>query len=377
MPKISVLILNYNVSYYLDICLISVKAAIKNHQVEIIVVDNASPDDSVEMVKANHPDVILVENKENSGYPKGNNLGFKAVNGEWLLILNPDVVVPEDLFDDLLSKKTIGNQGITGCYLMDGCGQFLPESKRLTPTPWVAMTKILGLYKFFPNSSWFNKYYAMHIPKNEDGKVDILVGAFMWMKASLYEKLDGFDENCFMYADDIDLCYRAKILGYQNLYDAHVKVIHYKGESTSRDLIYIKRFNEAMRYFYSKHFKKSFIFNWFMLMTSYMFSVKKAMEKPIKLKKNEVLYFYPENNQIRENIEQKLRKNIIPLHNMKAEINKDACIILDNNQLTFKEILKIMDELSSKGLTFRIIPKNRNYFIGSDSKNDKGEVFVF
>ena len=150
--KISVLILNYNVSYFLDLCLLSVKAAVKNHDVEIIVVDNASSDDSIDMLKTKHPEIKLIENSENSGYPKGNNIGFKAVTGNWLLVLNPDVIVPEDLFNQLLSKNYIHNQGITGCYLMDGWGQFLPESKRLTPTPWVAITKILGIYRLFPKN---------------------------------------------------------------------------------------------------------------------------------------------------------------------------------------------------------------------------------
>ena len=167
---------------------------------------------------------------------------------------------------------------------MDGCGQFLPESKRLTPTPWVAITKILGLYILFPKNQCFNQYYAMDIPKNEDGDVDILVGAFMWMKTSLYQQLDGFDENCFMYADDIDLSYRSKMSGMQNKYLANIKVLHFKGESTSRNQIYIQRFNEAMRYFYNKHFKKFYFFGSFMFVISYLFSIKKAFENPIKTK---------------------------------------------------------------------------------------------
>jgi GT2 family glycosyltransferase len=375
--KISVLILNYNVSYFLDLCLISVKAASKYHDVEIIVVDNASSDDSIAMLKTKHPEIKLIENSENSGYPKGNNIGFKAVTGDWLLVLNPDVIVPEDLFNQLLSKNYIHNQGITGCYLIDGCGQFLPESKRLTPTPWVAITKILGLYVLFPKNQWFNQYYAMDIPKNEDGDVDILVGAFMWMKTSLYQQLDGFDENCFMYADDIDLSYRSKMSGMQNKYLANIKVLHFKGESTSRNQIYIKRFNEAMRYFYNKHFKKSYIFGSFMFVISYLFSIKKAFEKPIKTKQTNQFYIFPENKKLTEVLEKKLGKKILPLNNLNLSFESQTCIIFDQSQLTFKTILEHMQQWSGRNITFRIIPQNRSYIIGSDSKNGKGEVVNF
>ena len=376
--KISVLILNYNVANFLDLCLISVSEALKNYNHEIIVVDNASSDNSLEIIEKYHQNVILIKNKENSGYPKGNNLGFEKVTGDYLLILNPDVIVPEDLIESILKKEETNNQGIAGCYLFDGCGNYLPESKRQTPTPWVPFTKIIGLYKIFPKSKWFNQYYAMHLKPNQDGEIDILVGAFMWMKTSLYKSLQGFDENCFMYADDIDLSYRAKLLNLNNIYWSTPKVLHYKGESSNRDAIYIKRFNEAMQYFYNKHFKKNILFSILTKILTHIFTVKKSFEKPILKKSPQHFFLYPANENLKTKVSTKLNKSILSLTNINSHVfTNGSCLIFDQNNMSFKEILDFMVNNTALGLTYRIIPKGRNFMIGSDSKNNKGEVIFF
>jgi len=160
--QLSVIILNYNVRYFLEQCVFSVQKALENIDGEIIVIDNNSSDDSCAMMKKRFPNVRLIENKENTGFPKGNNIGVAEAKGEYLCILNPDTVVGEDTFLKILNSKfQILNSkiGIIGCKLIDGTGNFLPEAKRGVPTPWVAFTMIFGLYKIFPNSSWFNKYY--------------------------------------------------------------------------------------------------------------------------------------------------------------------------------------------------------------------------
>ena len=262
--QLSVIILNYNVRYFLELCVLSAQKAIQNLDAEIIVVDNNSSDDSCAMMKQRFPNIKFIENKENLGFPKGNNIGVAQAKGEYICILNPDTVVAEDTFEKILNSQlaTRNSQlGIIGCKLIDGTGNFLPESKRGIPTPWVAFTKIFGLYKVFPKSSLFNKYYAQDLDENKTGKVDILVGAFMVMKQELYNEIEGFDENCFMYADDIDLSYRALLLQKQNYYFHETTVIHYKGESTVKDATYMKHFREFMNFFYKKHFKQSVFFN--------------------------------------------------------------------------------------------------------------------
>ena len=259
--KLSVIILNYNVRYFLEQCILSVQKALEGIDGEIIVVDNASSDDSCEMMKAKFPNIKLIENASNFGFPKGNNIGVAQAKGEYICILNPDTVITEDTFAKILNSQLVTSNsqlGIIGCKLIDGTGNFLPESKRGVPSPWVAFTKIFGLYKI---SNYFGKYYAQHLSENQSGNVDILVGAFMMMKRELYLEVGGFDENCFMYSDDIDLSYLVLKTGKFNYYFHDTSVIHYKGESTVRDETYMKRFQEAMQFFYKKHFKKSWFFD--------------------------------------------------------------------------------------------------------------------
>ena len=246
--QLSVIILNYNVRWFLQQCLYSVREAVKGMDAEIIVVDNASPDDSVAMVRTEFPDVILIENMENSGFPKGNNMGVAAAKGEFICILNPDTVVGEHTFGNAIGfYQKQQNSGIVGVRLIDGRGNFLPESKLGIPTPFVAFSRVSGLFRLSPK--WFGKYYAQHLGQHESGAVEILVGAFMLMKRQHYLDIGGFDENCFMYSDDIDLSYMMLKSGRQNYYFGSETVIHYKGESTVRDSKYLKRFSEAMNFF--------------------------------------------------------------------------------------------------------------------------------
>ena len=203
--QLSVIILNYNVRYFLEQCVLSVQNALEGIDGEIIVIDNNSSDDSCVMMQQRFPEVKLISNTENLGFPKGNNIGVAQAKGEYICILNPDTIVAEDTFFKILNPiNWTPETGIIGCKLIDGAGNFLPESKRGIPTPWVSFTKIFGLYKI---SNLFGKYYAQHLSKEQSGKVEILVGAFMFMKKDLYTKIGGFDENCFMYSDDIDLSY--------------------------------------------------------------------------------------------------------------------------------------------------------------------------
>jgi GT2 family glycosyltransferase len=165
--QLSVIILNYNVRYFLEQCVFSVQKALEGIDGEIIVIDNNSSDDSCEMMQQLFPNVKLIENKENLGFPKGNNIGVAQAKGEFICILNPDTVVAEDTFFKILNTKNWQlNTGIIGCKLIDGTGNFLPESKRGVPTPWVSFTKIFGLYKI---SNVFGKYYAQHLTENQSG----------------------------------------------------------------------------------------------------------------------------------------------------------------------------------------------------------------
>ena len=378
--QLSIIILNYNVRYFLEQCVLSVENAIKNTDAEIIVIDNNSSDDSCAMMKQRFPNVKLIENKENLGFPKGNNIGVAQAKGEYICILNPDTVVAENTFEKIASFLAMTeNVGIVGVKLIDGTGNFLPESKRGIPTPWVAFTKITGLYKIFPKSRIFGKYYAQHLSENETGKVDILVGAFMVMKRNLYNEIGGFDENCFMYSDDIDLSYRVLKTGKSNYYFDGTSVIHYKGESTVKDGTYMKRFQEAMNFFYKKHFKVSFFFSVFMKIGILFFSFVKMFQGTPKQKINPENYILvSEDELLREELQNKLRS---PIQLQKASQlvfqNNNSEIIFDQNYTSFKDIIVAFETNKNKGLSFKILPKSSRFLIGSNSSFDRGEVINF
>ena len=372
--QLSVIILNYNVRYFLEQCVFSVQKALEGIDGEIIVIDNASSDDSCEMMKTKFPHIKLIENEANLGFPKGNNIGVAQAKGEYICILNPDTVVAEDTFTSILNSQlpTSNSQlGIIGCKLIDGAGNFLPESKRGVPTPWVAFTKIFGLYKI---SNYFGKYYAQHLSENESGKVDILVGAFMVMKRELYIEVGGFDENCFMYSDDIDLSYLVLKTGKSNYYFHETSVIHYKGESTVRDGTYMKRFREAMQFFYKKHFKKSRFFDVMMQVGSFVFSLLKKNQQ-----KNEVRIIDEYIVFSRENLELNLSKKATYLADFNQFVNqshKNIEIIFDTTTFSFTEIITFMQLNKSKNLSFKNYISSSNYLIGSNNSNDRGQIIL-
>lgn len=378
--QLSVVILNYNVRYFLEQCVCSVQKALAGIEGEIIVVDNHSSDGSVAMMGARFPHVKLIVNDQNLGFPKGNNIGVAAAKGEYICILNPDTVVAEDTFQKVLAFA--GKQpdlGIVGCKLIDGTGNFLPESKRGIPTPWVSFTKIFSLYKLFPASKTFNQYYAQHLSENATGKVDILVGAFMVLKRDLYNDLGGFDENCFMYSDDIDLSYLALQKGKSNYYFHETSVIHYKGESTVKDGTYMKRFQEAMHFFYKKHFKPSLFFSAFMQVGAVVFSLVKKMQGqpgPKMEPKRYVLISADET--LRQKLQVRLAKKVKPASIVNGRITvslkKNTGIIIDNNQVPYIETIPFLEDHKNQSLTFKLLPPQSNFIIGSDSSNDRGEV---
>jgi len=374
--QLSIIILNYNVCYFLEQCVMSVQSAIQNIDAEIIVVDNNSPDDSCQMIKERFPDVILIENTENTGFPKGNNIGVEIAKGEYICILNPDTVVAEDTFEKIIAfAKTKNDLGIVGCKLIDGRGNFLPESKRGIPTPFVAFTKIFSLYKIFPGLKSFGKYYASHINENQTGMVEILVGAFMVMKKKTYQEVGGFDENCFMYSDDIDLSYMVLKTGKQNYYFHETTVIHYKGESTVKDGTYMKRFQEAMNFFYKKHFKTSVFFSLFMKIGIIFFSFVKMFQGKKKKKAiidKYVLVTNDPNQELFDLLQNKLNFEFgkeYEIDNKKANE-----FIIDAESVEFKNAIALMIAARDRLVTFKILIKSQKFLIGSDSSNDRGEV---
>ncbi|MCS6930031.1 MAG: glycosyltransferase family 2 protein [Saprospiraceae bacterium] len=256
--RLSVVIVSYNVSAFLEQCLLSVQRALRGLESEIWVVDNASSDDSAAMVRRRFPEVNLVVNEQNVGFAAANNQALRYCRGEYVLLLNPDTLVEEDTFHHCLAFMNAHPEaGALGVRMLDGSGQYLPESKRGFPTPWVSFCKMTGLGLIFPRSARFNRYYLGHLSPKKIQQVEVLAGCFMFMRRSALEQAGLLDEAFFMYGEDIDLSYRLQKAGFQNYYYPHVRILHYKGESTQKDFRYVRRFYEAMIVFTRKHFQQS------------------------------------------------------------------------------------------------------------------------
>jgi GT2 family glycosyltransferase len=254
--KLSVVIVNYNVEYFLEQCLQSVERAGRNIDMEVFVVDNNSVDGSVAMTRERFPWVKMIANKENVGFSMANNQAMRISQGEYILLLNPDTVVQEDTFSTCINHMDAQPKaGGLGVKMVDGKGIYLPESKRGLPTPWVSLLKMIGLYRVFPKSKRINPYYLGNLDKDGNHEIEILSGAFMFMRKEALDKVGLLDEDFFMYGEDIDLSWRIIQGGYKNLYLADTSIIHYKGESTKKgSLNYVFVFYNAMVIFAKKHF---------------------------------------------------------------------------------------------------------------------------
>lgn len=257
--KLSIIIVNFNVQHFLEQCLTSVVKGCVNIDAEIFVVDNLSTDDSVKMVKQCFPEVHLIANQENVGFSRANNQALALAKGEYVLLLNPDTVVEEDTFEKCIGfMDQHSDAGGLGVKMIDGNGNFLPESKRGLPTPATSFYKIFGLSKLFPKSRTFAKYHLKYLDEDTVNEIEILSGAYMWMRKSVLDKIGFLDERFFMYGEDIDLSYRILKAGYKNYYFPKARIIHYKGESTKkRSVNYVFVFYKAMIIFAKKHFAKN------------------------------------------------------------------------------------------------------------------------
>ena len=264
MTKLSVVIVNYNVKHFIEQCLFSVLKASENIACEVFVVDNNSVDGSVTLIQEKFPQVNLIVNKANTGFSVANNQALKIAKGEYVLLLNPDTVVQEDTFSKILAFMDVHpDAGGLGVKMLDGQGNFAPESKRGLPTPEVAFYKMFGFSRVFPKSKRFGKYHLSYLPENQLSEIDVMSGAFMLIRKSVLDIIGFLDETFFMYGEDIDLSYRIKKAGFKNYYFPDTQIIHYKGESTKRSsLNYVVIFYKAMAIFSKKHFSGSNAF-WF------------------------------------------------------------------------------------------------------------------
>lgn len=244
--KLSVVIVSYNVRSYLEQCLQSVQRALEGIEGEVFVVDNHSSDDSVEVVKRDYAWVKLMENKENLGFARANNIAIRQAQGEYVLLLNPDTIVEEGTLRNVLTfMEAHPKAGGAGVMMRNEDGSLAPESRRALPTPWVSCLKMIGFDK---------RYYMSHLPWEEPGKIEVISGAFCFLRRKALDEVGLLDEDFFMYGEDIDLSYRLLKGGWENWYLPY-GITHYKGRSTQKtDYRYVHIFYQAMLIFLRKHY---------------------------------------------------------------------------------------------------------------------------
>lgn len=255
MKKLSIIIVSYNVKYYLEQCLDSVRRAIDDIDAEVFVVDNHSKDGSTAYLERRFPEFNFVSSNHNLGFARANNIGIRESDGEFVLLLNPDTIVGETVLRECLSfMESHQNAGACGVEMLQANGEAAKESRRGIPDPMTAFFKMSGLCARFPKNAVLGHYYMGDIPWNKPGEIEIVSGAFCMMRRDALEKVGLLDEDFFMYGEDIDLSYRLLKGGYKNYYYP-CKILHYKGESTQRgSFAYVHVFYDAMLIFFRKHY---------------------------------------------------------------------------------------------------------------------------
>jgi N-acetylglucosaminyl-diphospho-decaprenol L-rhamnosyltransferase len=381
---LSVIIVNYNVRYFLEQCLSSVKKALEQRDgpggkrfsalTEVLVIDNNSTDGSITYLQPRFSFVRFIANAENSGFGRANNQALAQSRGKYILFLNPDTVLPEDCFQQCLAfMDARPDAGALGIRMIDGSGRYLPESKRGFPTPWVSFCKMSGLTRLFPHSRLFARYYLGHLSSTETHPVDILSGAFLMARKEALEKTGGFDERFFMYAEDVDLSYRIQQAGYQNYYFAETTIVHFKGESTRRDARYVKQFYTAMIQFVEKHFKGAAAW-WYIKLLQGIIKLKGSSKISPQREKalttgEESIYLTGDEAGIEE------MWPIATGAGKKISINPNTTPVLvlcEGDSCSFKKIIEELQRTSSKQVYIHAL--DTGSAVGSHSKSNQGNV---
>ncbi len=375
---LSVVIVSYNAVNFLRLTLQSVQSACKDLSVEVIVVDNNSTDNSVQMVEDEFPQFRMLSNKHNPGFSVANNQGINIAKGRYILLLNPDTVLAEDSFVKILRFMDL-NKDVGGCgvRMLDGKGNFLPESKRGVPSIWNSICKLFGLSKLFAKTKMFDEYNKGYLNDIDNHQIEVLSGAFLLVRKKVVDLIGGLDERFFMYGEDIDFSYRIILSGYKNYYLSDTSIIHFKGESTVKDEKYIQRFYHAMILYAKKHFskKQGYIFNSLIVIGIYfakfVFQLKCLMGKrnnSPKKSKDRILII-GEDKKLLSYFE-----NGILINEEQLEFEKGGILVFPLFTISFKKMIRLMDKYKND-FHFRFFDKTHRILLGSDLRNDKGVIF--
>ena len=349
---------------------------------EVIVVDNNSTDGSAHYIQAIFPQLRYHIRKENAGFAKSCNYGLQLSLGSHVLFLNPDTIVPEDCFEKCLHfLSEHPNAGALGVRMIDGSGAFLKESKRGNPTLLNSFFKLSGFSSLVPRSACFSGYYMAHLNEHQTNPVNILAGAFMMISKNVLDKTGGFDEQFFMYGEDIDLSYRIEKAGYRNYYFPEVSIVHFKGESTQKDSHqYVETFYNAMRIFVRKHYKgsRSFIYRHFI--DAACFISKKTNRAlttggsdVVNINQHIILAGSAESIETARQIAKKAGFNATELNQTETGLIQNYPMVLcEGEKMSFKRIIQDLDE---KKLSNAMIHANGSKsIVGSPGKHKRGNT---
>jgi len=364
---LSVIIVNYNVKYFLEQCLCSLRQAIGSLKAEVIVVDNNSTDGSVAYLSEKFSFARFIINKSNEGFAKANNQALEQSKGRYILFLNPDTIIPEDCFTQCISfiqsKPDAGAMGIRMIY---GSGSYLKESKRGFPSPWVSFCKMSGLTAIFPNSSIFAGYYLGNLSSKQNQKVEALSGAFMLIKKEVLQITGGFDERFFMYAEDIDLSYRIYKAGFGNYYFAETTIIHFKGESTTKDASYLRLFYKAMGQFVQKHYSGLSSKIWVPFLQTGIW-LRSFIASSTQSNANNDSQPIPAQFKCMGD-----KSSCLGINSQSSTINdSDNIVYCTGEQFSYRQLIKEIESRPS-GKNIFIHGKDTGSIVGSGSKNERG-----
>ena len=377
---LSIIIVSYEVKYFLEQCLFSVKEAIKLAEkefgglpIEVIVVDNASSDGTVNYLRESFASINFIPNKTNVGFGRANNQAIEKAQGKYILFLNPDTILPEESLKDCLSfMESNATAGGLGVRMIDGSGRFLVESKRGFPTAWRSFCKLSGLSFLFPSSKIFAGYNLGHVKDGAVLPIEVLAGAYMMVRKEILDNIGGFDERFFMYAEDIDLSKRIRDAGFENYYLGTCTVLHFKGESTRRDKLYIQRFYEAMTLYVQKHYTgfgsglSVGVMKAAIGLRS-MFAMMRAREKPEVSKKIDRVRFLGDKKEI-EVIKRKWSV-------VEEDESAQAVVLCQGNDFTFATLIQTMQKLP-KASQPMVYASGSNSIVGSFRKDEQGSAQI-
>ena len=382
---LSVVIVSYNVKFFLEQCLSSLKKAVDSNafpdgETEVFIVDNASTDGSLDFLIPLYPEFHFIQNNENLGFAKANNQAVSYCCGEFILFLNPDTILAEDSLECCISFfRSKPDAGALGVHMVDGAGNFLKESKRGFPTSRASFFRMSGLHRLFPHSKLFSSYYMGHLEEHVPHPVDILSGAFFMVKKNILDQTGGFDEQFFMYAEDIDLSYRIGQSGYLNYYMPLTSIIHFKGESTKRDSGYLNMFYSAMALFIKKHFRGArpriqlISLHIGIRFHKALTAMQQAFKKPIINRISHPRIFVKGDPSARRIWKLKLDGLNIPI--IENEADAEEIIYCEGPQLSWKSIITEISKNKNR-YSCKFHGAGTHAAVGSASARSQGEIFV-